>query len=111
MKMTDKNRKSLHTLSSLAVRSNLQDLMGAMGITDYVSIRTPEQNVILDLLAARGAKGLSTRELADLCGLSIYKVRHLLLPLEKEGHILRSKIIKHHRWFIAESFYKLRRKF
>ncbi|HHR1033871.1 TPA: FaeA/PapI family transcriptional regulator, partial [Klebsiella michiganensis] len=44
-------------------------------------------------------EGLLTRELADRCEMSIYKVRHLLLPLEKYGQVIRIKVNKHHKWY------------
>ncbi|WP_225739038.1 FaeA/PapI family transcriptional regulator [Citrobacter amalonaticus] len=66
-------------------------------------IRGPEQFFILNLLKDHSTQGLSTRELADLCGISIYKVRHLLLPLEKYGQVIRNKMQKHHQWFLSRT--------
>ncbi|HDZ8012384.1 regulator [Citrobacter amalonaticus] len=81
---------------------NLQMLAAEMGISDLPMIRGPEQVFILNLLKDHSTQGLSTRELADLCGISIYKVRHLLLPLEKYGQVIRNKMQKHHQWFLSK---------
>lgn len=81
---------------------NLQLLAAEMGISGLAMIRVPEQVFILNLLKDHSTHGLSTRELADLCGISIYKVRHLLLPLEKYGQVIRDKMQKHHQWFLSK---------
>lgn len=85
-----------------APHDNLQMLAAEMGISGLTTIRVPEQVFILNLLKNHSTNGLSTRELADLCGISIYKVRHLLLPLEKYGQVIRDKMQKHHQWFLAK---------
>ncbi|CBG90232.1 FaeA/PapI family transcriptional regulator [Citrobacter rodentium] len=81
--------------------NNLQLVAVEMGISSFATVRVPEQVYILELLKDHSANGLSTRELADLCGISIYKVRHLLLPLEKYGQVIRDKMQKHHQWFLS----------
>lgn len=81
--------------------NNLLMLAVDMGISNFATLNAPEQIIILDILKAHRTKGLSTRELADLCGISIYKVRHLLLPLEKYGRVNRDKMQKHHQWFLS----------
>lgn len=81
---------------------NLQRLAAEMGISGLATIRVPEQVFILNLLSDHNTQGLSTRELADLCGISIYKVRHLLLPLEEYGQVIRDKMQKHHQWFLSK---------
>ncbi|QMI06718.1 FaeA/PapI family transcriptional regulator [Citrobacter sp. RHB25-C09] len=83
-------------------RDNLQRIAADMGISGLATIRVPEQVFILNLLKDHNAHGLSTRELADLCGISIYKVRHLLLPLEEYGQVIRDKMQKHHQWFLSK---------
>ncbi|MDE4082604.1 MULTISPECIES: FaeA/PapI family transcriptional regulator [Enterobacter cloacae complex] len=85
-----------------APHDNLQMLAAEMGISGLAMIRGPEQILILNLLKNHSMRGLSTRELADLCGISIYKVRHLLLPLEKYGQVMRDKMQKHHQWFLSK---------
>ncbi|CAH5464946.1 MULTISPECIES: FaeA/PapI family transcriptional regulator [Enterobacterales] len=85
-----------------APHDNLQMLAAEMGISGLATIRGPEQMLILNLLKDHSTRGLSTRELADLCGISIYKVRHLLLPLEKYGQVIRDKMQKHHQWFLSK---------
>lgn len=80
---------------------NLSVLMAVMGINNLSGINVPEQEFILRTLKEHGTEGLFTRELADQCEMSIYKVRHLLLPLEKHGQVLRIKIQKHHKWCLA----------
>lgn len=92
--------------SALPVRynapcNNLQMIAAEMGISSFATVRVPEQVFILELLKEHSTEGLSTRELADLCGISIYKVRHLLLPLEKYGQVIRDKMQKHHQWFLS----------
>ncbi|KFB98730.1 hypothetical protein GTGU_04401 [Trabulsiella guamensis ATCC 49490] len=81
---------------------NLQLLTAETGISGFATVRVPEQVFILDLLNKHSTEGLSTRELADQCGISIYKVRHLLLPLEKYGQVIRDKMQKHHQWFLSK---------
>lgn len=85
-----------------APHDNLQMLAAEMGISDLATVRVPEQVFILNLLKDHSTHGLSTRELADLCDISIYKVRHLLLPLEKYGQVIRDKMQKHHQWFLSK---------
>lgn len=85
-----------------APHDNLQMLAAEMGISGLAMIRGPEQMLILNLLKDHSTQGLSTRELANLCGISIYKVRHLLLPLEKYGQVIRDRMQKHHQWFLSK---------
>lgn len=85
---------------SRAHGDNLRMLTVAMGINNHAAVNVPEQEIILQLLKEHGVEGLSTRELANFCGMSIYRVRHLLLPLEKYGQVSRNKMQKHHRWFL-----------
>jgi len=80
---------------------DLSVLMAVMGINNLSGINVPEQEFILRTLKKHEPEGLFTRELADQCEMSIYKVRHLLLPLEKHGQVLRVKIQKHHKWCLA----------
>ncbi|HFZ1710586.1 TPA: FaeA/PapI family transcriptional regulator [Citrobacter sedlakii] len=82
--------------------NTLQKIAAEMGISSFATVRVPEQVFILELLKDHSAEGLSTREIADLCGISIYKVRHLLLPLEKYGQVIRDKMQKHHQWFLSK---------
>ncbi|WP_075181482.1 FaeA/PapI family transcriptional regulator [Pantoea sp. 1.19] len=86
---------------------NLMTLAQEMGIgkDDIASINTPEKMRILHLLQAHSPSGLSTREIANYCGISIYKVRHLLLPLEKCDCVIRNKRHKHHHWYIPASLH------
>ena len=88
----------LHHRSATAVES-LRSLMTSMGINKFSGVNVPEQEYILYVLKEHGPEGLLTRELADKCEMSIYKVRHLLLPLEKYGQVSRIKIKKHHKWY------------
>lgn len=85
--------------STSAPVDSLRMLTVAMGINNHAAVNVPEQEIILQLLKEH-EEGLSTRELADFCGMSIYRVRHLLLPLEKYGQVSRNKKQKHHRWFL-----------
>ncbi|MTH47118.1 FaeA/PapI family transcriptional regulator [Intestinirhabdus alba] len=97
------NSGALHHQSSSASLDNLQMLAAEkIGISSIATVRVPEQVFILDLLKDHTTEGLSTREIADLCGISIYKVRHLLLPLEKYGQVSRDKMQKHHQWFLSK---------
>lgn len=89
----------LHHGSGAAVES-LRSLMTAMGINKFSGVNVPEQEYILFVLKEHEPEGLLTRELADRCEMSIYKVRHLLLPLEKYGQVNRIKIKKHRKWYI-----------
>jgi FaeA-like protein. len=86
-----------------AFLSSLRVLAMEMGVTSHAIVKAPEQEFILHVLKKHSAEGLSTRELADYCGISIYKVRHLLLPLEKQGQVNRDKMLKHHRWFLSKN--------
>ncbi|MBK4715079.1 regulator [Enterobacteriaceae bacterium YMB-R22] len=95
---TEYSDKSLKRSS--APLDSLRTLATAMGINNHAAVNVPEQEIILQLLKEHGDKGLSTRELANCCGMSIYKIRHLLLPLEKYGQVSRNKMQKHHRWFL-----------
>jgi len=95
------NSGFLNTSQSMFL-SSLQGLAMEMGITSHAMVKAPEQEFILHLLKNHRAEGLSTRELADRCGISIYKVRHLLLPLEKSGQVNRDKMQKHHQWFLSK---------
>lgn len=47
--------------------------------------------------------GVSTRQIADMTGMSIYKTRHLLLKLKKSRDVLANKTAqnKHTRWRIV----------
>lgn len=83
-------------------QDNLRLLAAAMNLSNHMMVSVPEQGLILRLLERDRTGGLSTRQLAELCEVSIYRVRHLLLPLEKEGRIARDKMQKHHRWFLSE---------
>ena len=87
-----------HKLSTANV--GLKALMAAMGINKSSGVSVPEQEYILYVLKEHGPEGLLTRELADKCDMSIYKVRHLLLPLEQHGQVVRIKIGKHHKWYL-----------
>jgi hypothetical protein len=88
-----------HQNSVTAVES-LRALISSMGINKFSGVIVPEQEYILYVLKEHEPEGLLTRELADKCEMSIYKVRHLLLPLEKYGQVLRIKVNKHHKWYI-----------
>ncbi|WP_058910640.1 FaeA/PapI family transcriptional regulator [Entomohabitans teleogrylli] len=90
---------------------NLRVLTAAMGINNLTGVNVPEQEFILNLLVEHGSEGLSTRELADQCGMSIYKVRHLLLPLEKYGQVIRNKMQKHHKWYLPTEHIEIERHF
>ncbi|WP_071819196.1 FaeA/PapI family transcriptional regulator [Erwinia tasmaniensis] len=81
---------------------NLLALAAGMGISNFATVNAPEQISILELLREHRPEGLSTRDLANMCGISIYKVRHLLLPLERYGRVSRDKMQKHHRWFLSK---------
>lgn len=74
-------------------------LMSAMGINKFSGVSVPEQEHILYVLKEHDPEGLLTRELADKCEMSIYRIRHLLLPLEKYGQVIRVKMGKHHKWY------------
>lgn len=87
-----------HQSSGTAIES-LKALMNAMGINDFSGVNVPEQEDILYVLKEHQPDGLLTRELADKCEMSIYKVRHLLLPLEECGQVIRIKVGKHHKWY------------
>ncbi|MEN0615586.1 FaeA/PapI family transcriptional regulator [Klebsiella indica] len=89
--------------SGRAVES-LRVLMTAMGINKLSGVNVPEQEHILYILKEHSPEGLLTRELADICEMSIYKVRHLLLPLEKYGQVVRIKIKKHHKWYFYNKY-------
>ncbi|HHD7486871.1 TPA: FaeA/PapI family transcriptional regulator [Klebsiella oxytoca] len=84
---------------SLTVVESLRTLMTTMGINKFSGVNVPEQEYILYVLKEHEPEGLLTRELADRCEMSIYKVRHLLLPLEKYGQVVRIKFNKHHKWY------------
>lgn len=93
----------LQNHSGSAVES-LRVLMTAMGINKLSGVNVPEQEHILYILKEHAPDGLLTRELADICEMSIYKVRHLLLPLEKYGQVVRIKIKKHHKWYFYNKY-------
>lgn len=84
---------------SVTAVESLRTLMTTMGINKFSGVNVPEQEYILYVLKEHEPEGLLTRELADRCEMSIYKVRHLLLPLEKYGQVIRIKINKHHKWY------------
>ncbi|AVL78893.1 FaeA/PapI family transcriptional regulator [Klebsiella oxytoca] len=84
---------------SLTAVESLRTLMTTMGINKFSGVNVPEQEYILYVLKEHEPEGLLTRELADRCEMSIYKVRHLLLPLEKYGQVVRIKVNKHHKWY------------
>lgn len=85
-------------------RKNLLMLAMEMGISnvEIKKVNIPEQIFILNSLKEHSSEGLSTREIADLCGITIYKVRHLLLPLEQRGCVSRDKIKKYHKWYLLK---------
>lgn len=93
---------NLHHRSGIAIEG-LKTLMIAMGINNFSGINVPEQEDILQELKDHQPEGLLTRELADKCEMSIYKVRHLLLPLEEHGQVARIKVGKHHKWYFHNS--------
>ncbi|WP_300005168.1 FaeA/PapI family transcriptional regulator [uncultured Cedecea sp.] len=80
---------------------SVKALMAAMDINKFSGVSVPEQEHILSVLKEHESEGLLTRELADKCEMSIYRVRHLLLPLEKYGQVARIKIGKHHKWYFC----------
>ena len=84
--------------NSVTAVENLR-VMNSMGINKFAGVIVPEQEYILYVLKEHEPEGLLTRELADKCEMSIYKVRHLLLPLEKYGQVIRIKFNKHHKWY------------
>lgn len=88
----------LHHRSGSALE-DLKILMSVMGINNFSGVNVPEQEDILQVLKDHRPEGLLTRELADQCEMSIYKVRHLLLPLEECGQVVRIKVGKHHKWY------------
>lgn len=88
----------IHHRSGTAIE-DIKALMSAMGINHFTGVNVPEQEDILQVLKDHQPEGLLTRELADKCEMSIYKVRHLLLPLEECGQVVRIKIGKHHKWY------------
>ena len=85
--------------NSVTAVESLRSLMSSMGLNKFSGVVVPEQEYILYVLKEHGPEGLLTRELADRCEMSIYKVRHLLLPLEKYGQVNRIKVNKHHKWY------------
>ncbi|MBZ6668033.1 FaeA/PapI family transcriptional regulator [Klebsiella michiganensis] len=85
--------------NSVTAVENLRVLMNSMGINKFAGVIVPEQEYILYVLKEHEPEGLLTRELADKCEMSIYKVRHLLLPLEKYGQVIRITINKQHKWY------------
>ncbi|MDM6977719.1 FaeA/PapI family transcriptional regulator [Klebsiella michiganensis] len=85
--------------NSVAAVESLRVLMSSMGINKFSGVLVPEQEYILYVLKEHEPEGLLTRELADKCEMSIYKVRHLLLPLEKYGQVIRIKFNQHHKWY------------
>jgi DNA-binding MarR family transcriptional regulator len=89
---------SSHQHSVTAVE-NLRSLMVSMDVNSFSGVVVPEQEHILYVLKEHEPEGLLTRELADRCGMSIYKTRHLLLPLEEHGQVIRVKFNKHHKWY------------
>ncbi len=91
---------ALHHRSS-STNVGLKTLMTAMGINKSSGVSVPEQENILYVLKEYEPEGLLTRELADKCEMSIYKVRHLLLPLEQYGQVVRIKMGKHHKWYFC----------
>lgn len=88
----------LHHDSGTDVES-IRLLMTDMGINKFIGVSVPEQEYILSVLKEHDPEGLFTRELADKCKMSIYKTRHLLLPLEQCGQVARIKVKKHHKWY------------
>lgn len=91
-------KSDLHSNFGTSIEG-FNSLMAAMGLNKFSGVSVPEQEYILYVLKEHGAEGLLTRELADKCEMSIYKIRHLLLPLEESGQITRIKYGKHHRWY------------
>lgn len=98
--VTASPKPDLHCNSGTPI-SVFNSMMAAMGLNKFSGVSVPEQEYILCALKEHESEGLLTRELADKCEVSIYKVRHLLLPLEASGQVVRIKIGKHHRWYFC----------
>lgn len=99
MKITTTSASSDSHHGFSTANAGLKNLMIAMGINKSSGVSVPEQEYILYVLKECNPEGLLTRELADKCEMSIYKIRHLLLPLEQYGQVVRMKMGKHHKWY------------
>lgn len=59
-------------------------------------------HIISQLLKA-GPDGMTTRQLADLCDISIYTARHWLLKLEEQDYIKKENDIKGYKWIYTHN--------
>lgn len=55
------------------------------------------------LMAVYGAsqQGFTTREIAELCDMSVYAARNWLLKLEEDGHIYKSSRPRNTTWHVS----------
>lgn len=68
-------------ISLVPLKKGQRELLEAMGGLSFLS--SGEEAKV-----AQQVQSLTTRELADLCDLSIYKARHLLLDLVDKGYVI-----------------------
>lgn len=55
-------------------------------------------NVLQAVLEA-GSSGMTTRNIADRCDISVYSARSWLLILENKGLILRNESVRNTHWY------------
>ena len=59
-----------------------------------------KMHTVFMVVCGASENGLTTREIAERCDMSVYAARNWLLKLEKEGHIYKSSRPRNTTWHI-----------
>ena len=74
----NKERKSTHSSSDTSLHRKMLDVM----------------NAVYDA----GENGMTTREVANICDLSVYAARNWLIKLENEGYVIKKMKPRNTTW-------------
>ncbi|MDM3379276.1 FaeA/PapI family transcriptional regulator [Citrobacter sp. Cb003] len=83
----------------------LKKTTSLLNVTAYGKKRESIANDIINNLIEAGEHGLTTREVANYCSLSIYSARYNLLILKKKGYVIKENVLHRNggKWFIVDT--------
>lgn len=65
------------------------------------SILQGKMHTVLTVVCGASEQGLTTREIAELCDMSVYAARNWLLKLEEDGYIYKSSRPRNTTWHVS----------